>query len=496
MSFEQDEQQANTMEFAIPVNAAQMVDADVQIVTEDQQAMAEDPFVEEGVDTEDHLSPDTESDMLQWSKPPLLGKDTLNSIIRQFSPLLVPLPFAILVFLFTLPATLQGPPDHPAPAVMGLLLLALAILQGTLLYFAGSNDTLWVLCTVSGYVLFVTLGVGATFGWMLALILLIVLVALGIVPIRRGIHPIQEGYVDIVESFGKYAHTLYPGLNLLMPWEKVARRLHTQEITWTCDEQRVSISREQFVRLKATISYHLCPDDAHLAINLAQDWEQSLRLLFVGTLQSVVNTLTPADFVSWSQSLYLPTQGDDSSFNPSVATRWDSINEALGRRVQDQVAAWGVEITWVRIQDPTILPHVLDGQLARRESNPPPVSQPAPVAAVVPTPVTEKRSDTAAAAPTVAVPLASPPPPSKTPGNRAPKIETLVDAYNAVRENAITDPATILEIAQRFEQLAGDPEASKMLDFDAARAANTLRQRAQKVQERVSNAAVKMQHEG
>jgi hypothetical protein len=55
--------------------------------------------------------------------------------------------------------------------------------------------------------------------------------------------------------------------------------------------------------------------------------------------------------------------------------------------------------------------------------------------------------------------------------------------YNVVRQGVITDPAVILDIAQRFESLANDPVASKAIDFDAARAATTLRQRAQKLQE-------------
>ncbi len=468
MSFEQDEnraQDANALEFEF------FVDADAHVVEADQ-------FEDALIDTEDHLSPDTESDVLHWSKPSLISKETLGTIARQFSPLLVPLPFASLVFLFTLPATLLGPPDHPALPVMGILLLALAILQGTLLYFAGASDTLWLLYTVCGYALFVTLGVGAAFGWTPALATLGFLAILGFIPLRRGIHPTKEGYVDIVESFGKYTHTLYPGLNLLMPWEKVTRRLNIQETTWTCEEQRVSISHEQFVRLSATISYHLWPDDAHLAALMAKDWENSLRVLFVGTLQSMINSLTPADFVTWSQSLYMHASNDTTSFNPAAATRWDRINDALSRRIQDQVATWGVEVNWVRIQEPTILPNTSGGQIVLRESVSPQVSTPDP--AVV------QPSQTAQAAPQVT---------GTSPKGKALKVETLVDAYNAVRDGRITDPSTILGIAQRFEHLASDPAASTMLDFDAARAASTLRQRAQKFQERTNTSAVNTRNE-
>ena len=480
MSFEQEEnraQQMNAMEFEF------IVDTDAQIIEDE-------PFVDASVETDEHLSPDTESD-LHWRKPALISKETLGTFARQLSFLLVPLPFAALVFLFTLPATLQGPPAHPAPLVMGLLLAALAILQGTLLYFAGDNDTFWLLSTVGGYALFVTLGIGAAFGLSPAIFTLVALVLLGFIPMRRGIHPTREGNVDIVESFGKYTHTLYPGLNLLMPWETVSRRLNTQETTWTCAAQRISISREQFVRLTATISYQLLPEDAHLAALSARDWESSLRVLFVGTLQSVVNQLTPADFVSWSQSVYMHTSNDTSSFNPSAATRWDRINNALNRLTQDQVATWGIQVNWVRIQEPTILPHTSGDRTVIMEGGPTQLIKADPPAAQ--TPPVEKHPEPTRPAPQAVAPTSSPP--QKGPADRALRLETLVDAYNAVRQGVITDPATILEIAQRFEQLDSDPTASKMIDFDASRAASTLRQRAQRFQERASASTINTRRE-
>ncbi len=485
MSFEQEEnraQQMNAMGFEY------IVDADAQV-------LEDEPFVEMDVETDEDLSPDTESDVLHWQKPALVSKETLGTLARQFSFLLVPLPFAVLIFLFTLPATLQGPPAHPVPLVMAILLAALAILQGTLLYFAGDNDTFWLLSTVGGYALFVILGIGAAFGVSAAIFTLLALGLLGFIPMRRGIHPTRRGYVDIVESFGKYTHTLYPGLNLLMPWEVVAQRLSTLETTWTCPEQRVSISRDQFVRLTATISYQLLPEDAYLATLSAKDWENSLRVLFVGTLQNVVNQLSPADFVNWPQSVYTHTNNESSMFNPAAATRWDRINTKLGSLIQDQLATWGIQVNWVRIQDPTILPHthIPDAQTLIMENGPTRVNRAEPFNRAEPPtvqiPPTERRPAPAHAAPQTAAPTSSAPPPPKTAAGKALRLETLVDAYDAVRQGVITDPATILEIAQRFEQLDSDPVASKAIDFDAGRAASTLRQRAQKFQERANASA-------
>lgn len=476
MPSDQDEnrsvwQNAGAMEWDTPIVANTSLHVD-------------DRSVEEAIDTDDLLTLDTESDLLKWSRPSLMSKETLGTLARQLSPILIPLPFALLVFLFTLPATLQGPPAHPSPLVMGILLLALTILQGTLLYFAGANDTLWMLYIAAGYALFIVSGVFALFGPFAALITLGVLLLLGAILAQRGIRPTKEGYVDLVESFGKYTHTLYPGLNLLMPWEKVSQRMNTQETTWTTPQLRVPTSREQSVQLTATISYQLLPEDAHLAALMVKNWEESLRALFIGTVQSLVNELTPADFVAWTQSLYTRSSSDASAFNPAAATRWDRINTTLSRRMQDHAAMWGVQINWVRIQDLTPLPNtpgaqtmLMDGGTGGTTE----IIQSGPVSAPVPTEA--KRLEQSDQVKNTPQPAERASQPKTAPAGKTPRVETLIDMYNAVREKVITDPTVILDIAQRFEALANDPAASQTIDFDAARAASTLRQRAQKLQE-------------
>ena len=126
MPSDQDEnravwQNADELEWELPAAASGSPVASM-LSDEDDQSLAED------IDTDDLLEPDTESDLLHWSRPPLLSKETLRTVARQLSPVLVPLPFALLVFLFTLPATLQGPPAHPSVLVTGMLSLFGALL--------------------------------------------------------------------------------------------------------------------------------------------------------------------------------------------------------------------------------------------------------------------------------------------------------------------------------------------------------------------------------
>jgi len=451
--------------------------ADVSVQSGGQQ-------LQEITDTDDLLTPDTESDLLQWTRQPLVSKETLGTLARQLSPVLVPLPFAVIVFFLSRLLSFPGPAFLPALAT-GILLLALAILQGTLLYFAGSNDTIWLLYIAGGYALFLLAGVFAAFGVVASLVTLGLLLVLGAFLARRGIHPTKEGYVDLVELFGKYTHTFYPGLNLLLPWEKVSLRLNTQETVWVTPLQHVPTSRDQDVQLTATVSYQLIAEDAHLAALSVNNWEGSLQALFIGTLQSVVNELSPVDFVAWTQSVYTHSASEALAFNPAAATRWDQINNALTRRLQDQVAAWGVQINWVRIQDLTILPHTADTRARHSEMTMivKPEKKPEPEPVVKET----------ASPPVVPHPAPAPAPVSKEatvkaalPANKVASVETLIEAYNAVRQGNITDPATMIEIAQRFDDLSQDPVLNQTITFDAGRAASTLRDRAQKLQELAS----------
>ncbi len=422
-------------------------------------------------DQSESMVPEIETDETGLQDTQSSGQGKISGLARQFSPILVPLPFALLIFLFTLPFALRGQAFLPL-LPLGVLLIALVVMQGTLLYYAGSNDTYWTLCVIIGYVVFLVVGALAIFGLSASLILLLVLIFLGSFLSRRSIRSIPEGYVDIVLLFGRYARTLHPGLNFVLPWEKIGGRLTTKEISWTCPKQTAKISRDQDIKLAATICYQLLPEDAHIAALHVNNWEEALHKLFEATLKSMINELTPADFVNWQQGTNARTSLDIGSPGPAATTRLDRISGMLAKRVQDQVESWGVEVKYVSIQDYDfpLIPNLTPG------AN--------PVAGVTTRPVDvgmPRGANPAAAQPLpaqVVVNQQIPPQVQQAPAaSTAPwitNIETLKGAYEAVRTGHVKDPKTISDIATSFEALVNDPH----INFDAARAAYNLRQRA------------------
>ena len=79
--------------------------------------------------------------------------ELFRQVGQQISPILIPLLFGGLTFLCTLPFVLNGYAYIPFNRFwpVGLVIVALAILQGMGLYYAGSNNVYWMMGVVGGF---------------------------------------------------------------------------------------------------------------------------------------------------------------------------------------------------------------------------------------------------------------------------------------------------------------------------------------------------------
>ncbi len=420
--------------------------------------------------------------------------------------IVVPLLFGALTCLFVLPPILNGrailPPEGFWPIL--LVILAITIAQGVTVYYAGSDNGMWALGTVGGFVLFLLVGCFALFGPLAGFILLLALIAVAFVLARRCLHPVPEGFVDIVFAAEKYRRTLYPGFNILLPWEKVSIRLNTEEVQWICPAQIVQLSHDDDVMLRAVISYQLLQEDAYLAVTQVRNWEESLRALFTTTLQNIATVFKPDDFMAWPRGIrgqYTAQAGDDD-FTGSFERR-QAINTHLFKLIRDKVALWGVQINWVSIRDIELAPHGANAIYEQPEpaSTPAPKPQPdrevkqvppveAKASPVVPPQVKSAKTQaapTASTASTISTPKpaeqpAQPAAQTAIPANQL-KEDLLIQAYRTVQEGQVKDPETIRGIAAKFEMVAQNREASQAVSFDAQRAALNLYEQARKYEE-------------
>src|SRR5207248_1963374 len=322
------------------------------------------------------------------------------------------------------------------------------------LYYAGSNDSLWTLITIAGYLLFVLVGAYALFGLGGSLFLFVVILIVGAIMGGRAIRQVPEGHADIVLAFGRYERTLFPGLNFVWPWEKIYSRLDTKETTWTTPAIRVSnISRDQDIDIVATITYQLLPEDAHIAALNIKNWEEDLRKHFVGTIKSVVHELAPADFVAWAHHVHSRMSSSMEDITDlTTETRWDRLNTVLRIRLQDQVATRGIQVNLVHTEDITLIPHLTPpGALARPVPVDTGMSRGAAAAMpVLQPPVAPPRAKAAPLPAPVALPATN----GTAPVPRESMFEAMIEMYNSVRTGAISDPATILSLSERFRAIA------------------------------------------
>jgi SPFH domain / Band 7 family len=436
--------------------------------------------------------------------------ESLKQPDRYVPVILAPLLFALLTILIIL-LLLDSHRTYISPIgflPVVIVIVAAAVAQGMAVYYAGSENGLWILATAAGFCLFLLIDIFAIFGLVPALLMFFIFVALFVVLVRLYLRPVAEGYVDIVSSLGKYSRTLYSGPNILMPWEKVTHSLNVGEKQWVCGLQKVQLSRDEDVVLRATISYQLDPKDAHIAVTQVNQWEEMLKELVISTIQGIATTFTPDDFIAWPQGLHSrPLTYDQSGHEEQ---HWERVNDHLLMTIGTHAANWGVIVNWVRIRDVSLAPHgativetdeVFDMPTTIIEKSAPPTN-PAPKPPA-PKPSAPKASatkasgnqpkapqedttsrnvhsnvhsaeDTTQAVP--APPAQDQPPPAPQPLNE----KVLAEAYKAVQDGKITDPATIRSIAAKFEQVAQDPDARNTVSFDADRAAQILYGWAQK----------------
>lgn len=433
--------------------------------------------------------------------------EVMRKVSRHFSYLLVPFLFALVTFLlaFLFLVVLKDNRFLPPSGLwsIGLIVLALAVLQGMLLYYSGTNNGYWFLSLLLGFVIFPAALFFAIGGLAGCLIVLVVMSILCGVAAKFSMHQIQDGHVGLVYSFGKYRRTLSPGMNFLPPWEHISYTLDTRETQWTCSQQTVPMSPKDDLALAATIAYHIIPEDAHYAVQQVNGWETQLRERFRATVQSVALQFRPEDFYAWQQNataLDAQTQPDPPA--------WNRMNSRLFQIMRDLVSAWGVQVKWVRIHDVTPLPHVDRAEAMRAHMNAAPVrpavaggsrpGTPASQAAVAargqarPQPAPAAPVRPASAASSSPAPIASAAPVAPAAASNASgkaKDEALLKAYEAVRNGSITDPETIRRIAGRFDAISHDSVANHSFPFDAQRAARNLYEQARYHEDRISASA-------
>ena len=159
-------------------------------------------------------------------------------------------------------------------------------------------------------------------------IFVIAIVILAIVMIRSGIKQVPQAQEWTVERFGKYTHTMRPGLNLLIPFvDKVGFKLSLRETVLDIPPQDV-ISYDNATITADGVAFYQIVDPAKAAYEV-RDLERALTNLSLTNLRTVIGSMSLDD----------------------VLSKRDVINDRLLRVIDEASNAWGIKVNRVEIKD-------------------------------------------------------------------------------------------------------------------------------------------------
>ncbi len=148
------------------------------------------------------------------------------------------------------------------------------------------------------------------------------------ITLAKGVRIVPQGQEWIVERLGKYHGTLFPGLNIIIPYlDQVAYKLVTKDIILDVQEQDI-ITKDNAVILTNAIAFIKVTDPIK-AVYGVTDFSEAIRNMIMTTLRSIVGEM----------------QLDEALSNR------DKIKARLREAIADEAIDWGLTVKSVEIQD-------------------------------------------------------------------------------------------------------------------------------------------------